>query len=1298
MSRLAFFAITVIAPLVSAAYPQIDFPAAPTGEEWAQPDNLALNKESPVADFHSFADTPSALRLLPEHSAYWRSLDGDWKFHWTKRPEGRPRDFHRPEFDVSGWADIRVPGNWQCQGYDVPVYSNQAYLFLRDHPRVMGEPPRHFTTYENRNPVGSYRRDFEVPADWAGRRVFIRFDGVDSFFYLWINGRYVGFSKDSRVPARFDITRFLQPGKNVVAAEVYRFSDGSYLECQDMWRLSGIFRSVSLESKDTVHVRDLFVKTEPAGDGVWRLDTEVTLSPAAKSADVSASATLFDAAGRAVAPLDKATGNKAVGCDIVIGQTFARPALWSAEIPSLYTLVVTLKDGAGRTRDIVSCAAGFRTVEIRDGVFLLNGSPVKLKGVNRHESSPSTGHALTRADMELDVLRLKQANVNHVRLSHYPNDPYWYHLCDKHGLYLMDEANIESHGYYYGEQSLSHPPEWRAAHVDRVTAMVERDKNHPSVVLWSLGNEAGPGDNFRAAAEAVKARDTSRPTHYERNNALVDIDSNQYPSVGWTRLKAEKKDNTRPFYISEIAHIMNNGMGNLADYWAEIEKSDNILGAAIWEWCDQGLYKKTPDGRTFVAYGGDFGDAPNDGQFIVKGVVFADRTPKPCFAEVKHVYRDIVASATPGQLARGEIEVRNKFHFKDLSGYSLAWSVTEDGEPVASGETPCPPVPPRGMRTVRLPRNFDTFKPGADYRLNLSFRTGAPDPVLGPAGYEVASEQFALAALGAAKPPLAAPGNRPELSEDGDTAVVSGPGFRVTFDKGTGEIAALEYAGKPVFAAGQGPRLNLFRAPVNNDARVMQPWFAFGLRRLAARAVAFSTDTSSPGVVRLHTVADYAGTVAERVDGYPTNHSAVTRAGDLPPGAPTFRVVNAWTVAADGSVARQSTVTAHGEHLVLPKVGFTMTLPGDFSLVEYYGRGPQENYPDRKSGAHFVRHAQRVKDFFVPYAKPQDTGNREEVAWIALRDASGEGALFTAPGKMSATVSPYTADELALAAHPTDLPANPDRVRLDLDAAVLGLGGASCGPGPLERDVIHSETPRSVGFILRPLRRGDPAAERARVASPETAPVLLRHDPLHNLLTAECATPGAAIFLRLGEGEERRYERPLMVDRAVRVSARALAPGRIPSVPVSAEIEAPRPRRRVLLVGVSSEHAGGGEAANVLDDSPETIWETEHGLTVAKHPHWLEFDFIEETRLTGFTLLPRQDGSDLGRIRRYELAVSRDRETWTTVHRGEFPNSRAPNAVRFEAPVRARYVRLTALSEHSGRDTASAAGIAFDAE
>ena len=1297
-SLIALAALTIVSPIQAAypiQYPMDASPQAPTGHEWEQEQNLSLNKELPHSTFFSFGDLTSAKKILPENSIYWRSLNGDWKFHWVKRPEERPLDFYQPDFDVSGWKSIPVPSSWQLQGYDVPVYSNQLYLFKRDWPRVMGDPPMGYTAYKNRNPVGSYRREFDIPNEWNGLDVFINFDGVDSFFYLWINGRYVGFSKNSRNPAEFNISRFLKSGKNIVAAEVYRFSDGSYLECQDMWRLSGIFRGVSLQAKDPLSLRDLFVKTMPAEGHDWKLTAEIDLrTPSGKIPDGSKiTAELYDAATGVMVPARQAAVAPDGEGRFVFTGIYQKPAQWSAELPNLHILIVTLSDASGKVRDLVSTHVGFREVKIEGGVFRVNGQPVKYRGTNRHENSATAGHAVTRADMELDMQRLKQANINHVRLSHYPNDPYWYYLCDKYGIYLEDEANIESHGYYYGAQSLSHPKEWEKAHVDRIMAMVERDKNHPSVTIWSLGNEAGPGHNFVVGNAAIKGRDLTRPTHYERNNDIVDMESNQYPSVGWTEWKARHPDMKKPFYISEYAHIMNNGMGNLADYWDAIESSDSIFGGSIWEWCDQGLEKTTADGRKYIAYGGDFGDFPNDGQFIVKGVVFANRDPKPCFQEVRKVYQDVVVSKFDA--ATGELTVRNKHYFKNLFDYELIWEITDDGTTIASGKINSPDIAPRETKKLKLAINtLPAALPGMDRRIRVAFRTTAPT-IMGPIGYEVAHEQLPIR-TNPAKPKLLVGGDAPVVQETAASAVVSGRGFKATFDKATGALSELEYAGKPVFKPGHGPALNAFRAPVNNDIWAMNPWFKMGLRVLIPTADSFTVVKKNvEGGTRISSLVTYRGRAAEQMDAYGSNKPALSAAGSLPSDATTFHVVNAWTIEPDGSITQQSTISCTGRNIVLPKVGFTMELPISYASAEYYGRGPEENYPDRKTGSFLGRWTRPVKDFFVPYAKPEDMGNREDVSWIALRDESGAGALFAGLGRMSATVLPYTPTELAMAAHPTDLPQNSNRVRLDLDAAVLGLGGASCGPGPIERDIIKSGQSYRFGFIIRPLAKADDAAERARVSANSVAPVLVSIDSLDHAISLSTATPGAKVFYSVNGGPNKEFNTPITVAEAMKLYTQATAPGLAPSVAGEMAIAPAQKRVRAVLLSASSEMPNEGEASNILDGNSDTFWHTNYGLTLANYPHVLEFDLINRESLKGFTLLPRQDGNANGRIKGYEISVSGDRKSWKLVKSGELPNKVELSTVTFDQPMPARYVRFTAISEQGGQDFASAAEIGF---
>ena len=766
--------------------------SAPAGTEWENPQTLALNKEQPRATFYPFADAQSALKIFPEaDSKYWKSLNGNWKFHWVKTPAERPVDFYKKDFDVSAWDEIPVPSNWNVVGiskkgnghhkYGLPIYVNQPVIFEHEVKEgdwkkgVMREPrDKRRTTYEYRNEVGSYRRDFTVPADWDGREIFLNFDAVDSFFYLWVNGKYIGFSKNSRDPACFDVTKYVKPGETAtIAVEVYRNSDGSFLEAQDMFRLPGIFRTVSMYSTPKIYISDIFVK--PSADGTMTIEAELTNRwQQSGTVQLPLNATLRYSLYENELYGDVPAGAQPVSVTEVPfdvpapGQIKDSPVakislpgakLWSAEKPHCYTLVAELIEPRLGVTETISVQTGFRTAEIKNAVddfgtdgrwYYVNDKTVKLKGVNRHESHPERGHALTREDMEEEVRLMMRANINHVRNSHYPDDPYWYYLCNKYGIYLEDEANIESHQYYYGKESISHPPEWKAAHVARVMEMVERNKNQPSIVIWSLGNEAGPGENFVHAYNALKALDTSRPVQYERNNSIVDMGSNQYPSVGWV-IGSARGDAGRkyPFHISEYAHSMGNALGNLKDYWDAIESSNYIMGGAIWDWVDQSIYNYDGEtGKRFLAYGGQFGEFPNDGQFVMNGLIFGDREPKPQYYEVKKVYQNVGVSAVD-PLA-GTLEIFNKNYFKDLSEYDVTWTLAEDGVIIGCGKLEIGDVPARTKKTVALPlaevkAKHGEFRPDAEYFATIRFHL-KNDAYWAKKGYVQMDEQILIKA------------------------------------------------------------------------------------------------------------------------------------------------------------------------------------------------------------------------------------------------------------------------------------------------------------------------------------------------------------------------------------------------------------------------------------------------------------------------------------------------------------------------------------------------------------------------
>ena len=709
------------------------------------------------------------------------------------------------------------------QGYDYPIYVNIPYEFARN-----PKPP--FVPHDH-NPVGSYRRTFTVPADWAGMDVFLHFGAVKSFFYLWINGEKIGFSKDSKTPAEFDITRFLVPGENVLAVEVYRFSDGSYLECQDFWRLAGIERDVYLYATKKVRIRDFEVQ---AG-----LDGTYKNGRLAVTAEITGLAATDSSIGTVVLDLYQPSGKKvltatelAVGPDDGDGPARIRfeatlPAVrrWSAETPELYRLVLELRDGAGKPLEAVTAKIGFRTSEIKDGLLLVNGVPVRLKGVNRHEHDPYTGHVISEESMRRDIELMKQANVNAVRTCHYPDDPRWYELCDEYGLYVVDEANIESHGLGYGPDSLAKDPAWGPAHLDRIERMVERDKNHPSVIIWSLGNEAGDGVNFEQAYAWLKKRDPSRPVQYERAElrSHTDIFCPMYDSIE-SMVKYASVKQARPLIQCEYAHSMGNSTGNLQDYWDAIESHDQLQGAFIWDWVDQGFAAKTGTGLFYWAFGGDYGpsDVPSDQNFCCNGIVGPDRTPHPAYYEVKKVYQFVKFRAVDP--AAGKIEVGNRYDFIGLERFDLDWELSASGRAVASGTVAKPAVAPRGSQVLRLPLPRFQAQPGLEYFLNLSLRSRAASPGL-PKGHIVAAEQIALPAAAPASP-AAASALPPLAVEDGPRFIrVAGEGFALRFDRLTGALDSFVHGGRELLASGIEP--NFWRAPTDNDFGNQMP------RRLA---------------------------------------------------------------------------------------------------------------------------------------------------------------------------------------------------------------------------------------------------------------------------------------------------------------------------------------------------------------------------------------------------------------------------------------------------------------------------------
>ncbi|RWY53860.1 glycoside hydrolase family 2 TIM barrel-domain containing protein [Mucilaginibacter gilvus] len=1022
-------------------------------KEIEDPENIGINKEASHATLMPYGSLKEALAANRAASSFSRSLNGLWKFNWVDWPQKRPVDFYKTDYDVSKWKDIKVPSNFQVEGYGTPYYSNFNFIFQKDFPRIMSAPPEKFTAYKERNPVGSYRRDFTVPAAWTGRRIFISFDGVDAGFFIWVNGKKVGYSVNSRNVAEFDLTQYVQPGKNTLAVEVYRFTSGSYLEDQDMWRLSGIFRNVTLWSSPQQHIRDYFIKTD--------LDDQYKNADLAVSAKIKNYGTttikarelevcLFN--GAVLVP--GAVAKKAIpalqpGEEVVVNATFHvnNPQKWTAETPKLYTTVINIKDGT-TTLETLSSRTGFREIEIKGRLFLVNGVPIKLKGVNRHENWPDDGHAVTEAQMIRDIILIKQTNSNHVRTCHYSDDPRWYELCDLYGIYLVAEANVECHG---AMNEFNDEPRIKAAIIDRNVANTENFKNHPSVVVWSLGNENGSGGgNFRAALKAVKEIDPTRPTHYEGfgtgdNRNPADMDSQMYTNVVSLENAAKDPKLTKPFYLCEYAHAMFNSMGSVDIYNELFDKYPALLGGAIWEWQDQGIYNNRDPKHPITAFGGGFGEYPNDRYFIHKGVVFSDRSPKPHFPELKHAYQWISIKAK--DLKSQTFSIKNRYQFTNLSSFTAKWELSENGTTVSSGNLLVGAVAPGTEKNVKVPYKI-IAKAGAEYFVRISFRL-ATDKLWAAKGFEIASQQFEL------KTPVPAVVNKSQggslaLSDSKDFIKVKGTDFSLEFDKEKGTFSKIEQSGNNILRVEGGPKLHLWRAPhQKDDMWAYENWDKYGLQNINWVATDVKSMQVATNVVEIS--VNLTGTGKQN---FKVQHKAV------------------YTINGNGLITAVNDITFSetDPKLVLARIGVRMFLNKELDQFDYLGRGPMENYADRKSGFDVGHYASTIAQQLTPYEKPMECGNHEDVRWANVRSAAGLGiCIKKVDSLIQVGALPYSDEEMTPVEYKIDLPKSKGTA-LCISSKTLGVGSNGCGPRPLEPYMVRTK-PTTFCYQVQLLKR-----------------------------------------------------------------------------------------------------------------------------------------------------------------------------------------------------------------------------------
>jgi beta-galactosidase/beta-glucuronidase len=1019
--------------------------------DWETPQVIGRNKEPGHVSLLPFAAERPALGGQRTGSPFLKLLNGKWPFHCAPNPASTPPGFYAPDFDDSAWNTIAVPGNWQLQdgvSHDVPIYTNVQYPFLVD---------ERLSVPQEDNPTGSYRTTFTVPAEWDGRQVFLVFEGVDSAFHVWINGEQVGYSQDSRLPAEFNVTSYLRSGKNVLAVQVYRWSDGSYLEDQDYWWLSGIFRDVYLWSAPPVRLSDYRVRTEfdaTYGDAALKLRIKVRNHTGQDVAGYRVEAMLYTADQTPVwaSPL-AAEVDVGAGSEIAqeMAQQVSAPLKWSAELPHLYTLLLILKDSAGTIRQIESCRVGFRDVAIIDGVLCLNGVPLTLKGVNLHEHHPDTGHTITRETMIADILLMKQFNINAVRTSHYPHQPLWYELCDQYGLYVIDEANIETHGVW---DRLTTDPAWETAFLDRGIRMVERDKNHACVIIWSLGNESGSGPNHAKMADWIHENDPTRPLHYQsaHDAPFVDMISVMYPTVDYLTQLANNPGEPRPVVMCEYAHSMGNSTGNLREYWDIIEDSPRVMGGFVWDWVDQGFRRVTEDGRVWFAYGGDFGDRPNDGPFCLNGLVTPDREPHPALYEVKKIHQPV--RIEPVDLSRGRVRIVNRHHFADLTDLDLAWSLAASGDVLQSGKLPPLKLPARADQEIVIPFAPPDPMPGVEYWLEVRFVL-AHETIWAGRGHEVAWEQFRLP-VHKLRPALPV-GSMPALElADRDAALtVSGVNFSLVFDKASGRMISFRHDDHELLV--NGPALNLWRAPTHNDetgahfreVSLLETWRLAGLDRLVEKSSVIEPEQVSPQEVRVKV------TTSAHADGVESR----------------FGCTYLYTIYGSGDVVLAYYVMPIGHVPLLPRIGLTMTLPGDYEGFTWYGRGPHETYPDRKCGAKLGVYSGTVDEQFFSYIVPQENGNKADVRWATFTNAHGAGLMVIGLPSLNVSAHHYTAHDLTDARHTYELRRR-DEITVNLDHEVCGLGNTSCGPGVLAPYLVPARECRySVHF--KPLGQGE---------------------------------------------------------------------------------------------------------------------------------------------------------------------------------------------------------------------------------
>lgn len=981
---------------------------------WENPEVFSIGQQKPRASFLPF-------RTNEQDFSNKLSLNGVWKFHWTRCPADRPKDFYKTDFDTSNWDNIDVPSNWELKGYGVPIYVNDRYPFPKDPPNI----PHDY------NPVGAYKKRFILPPQWKNRKVFIQFGAIKSAAYFWINGQWLGYNQGSKTPVEFDLTPYLQEGSNEIAVEVYRWSDAAYLECQDFWRLSGMEREVFLWSCEKIYVKDFFVHADLSDDlqtGLFQLEVDIKKHFAPESIAIRAlQVTVEDNQGNQCFSAQRKINKQGDEQRMTFSERIPNINPWTAETPHLYQLKIELLQKGQVSVETVTAKIGFRNIAIHQGQLLINGKAVTLKGVNRHDHDENTGHIVSKESMLADIILMKKNNINAVRSSHYPNDPYWYELCDQYGLYVIDEANIEAHGmgamFQKSFDLASHTcmlPEWEEAHKDRIVRMVERDKNHPSIIAWSLGNEAGNGPVFHQAYQWIKTRDRSRPVQYEQagEDSNTDIVCPMYPKIETIEAYAKKKPE-RPLIMCEYAHAMGNSVGNLQDYWEVIERYPNLQGGFIWDWQDQGIAAYTEEGKKYWKYGGDFGPegTPSDLNFCINGLLFPDRTPHPALIEVKKVYQYVKMEIH--DLTTLSFKIYNAYDFKSLKNVELRWVVLEDGFEVAEGRVEDLLIEAGESMIWQLPVNL-YYGEEKEYFVNFYFSLQQKEALL-PQGHEIAKEQFALKNANLPRWKASSQNDQTTFRFDADNLMLTGHDFEIKWSTEHGEIEYWKYKNEALIH--HGPQPDFWRGVTDNDLGNLMP----------LRLAAWKEASKDRNLLEIQIVKSAPQEFIIHVNYF------------LPAIKSEYTLT--YTVFPDGAIEIEGQLTPGNEELPeLPRFGMQWLLPKTMNQIEWYGRGPHENYIDRKSSAFLGRYQSSVAALHHPYIRPQENGYRTDVRSVKLTQKNGLGIKILAKDSLCFSASHFSTSQLDIGPpehpfkHSIDLHPEPF-IFLNIDLGQMGLGG-----------------------------------------------------------------------------------------------------------------------------------------------------------------------------------------------------------------------------------------------------------------